>query len=422
MSCKQKKHGEDIQLWRDKVGISSFLEIMIPAGLILTIAIKLLFNKNGKAVAVYLALVLCPIFLFYFKEAFLLLKKSKLSKVVIGFVFIFSITLFRGGGGLELKKWFHFFEFCAGVMALPFALKLLQKNANLFRSTIRILFICLAIAGIYSIISFSHTHNVSRIQYHIGDVHPILIGQRFGFLFILFLVFIAGEPKKSWICFVVDCFLMVIFLLVVIYTYSRAAYIGVLISAGAFLVFKGRDKYFYWLICSAISLSIISSKFFVFFFSKTEDVEIISKVVGRGSAGRFKIWSELVSRMHGLDFLIGRGYWASDTTIEVFGPSGVHPHGIYMFSFYHGGLLLLLMHVFVVCFAFIIGIKSAKRGYIFLLLLFLFSFFPALTEGIYIFGLRGGELRFPVILFWLLVGVAIFQENENKAMENKYEL
>ena len=150
------------------------------------------------------------------------------------------------------------------------------------------------------------------------------------------------------------------------------------------------------------------------FFMETPEVKVsfekMTKFIDRADSGRFELWSTMLSDMSLSNMIFGKGYYFSHSYAERLGYAFTHPHSAFMFSFFHGGIILLIFHGLILFECFVHGLADFREKKSPLLLLLLgFSLFPQLTNGITIYDIviRFSEM---VIIFWTMVGIALKKE------------
>lgn len=139
--------------------------------------------------------------------------------------------------------------------------------------------------------------------------------------------------------------------------------------------------------------------------SFTSTVNFIERLDGN----RLKLWIHILSEMSFLDWILGKGYYYNHSYVDVLGPTFMHPHSAFMFSLFHGGLILLILHLTMVYECLKIGLIEFKSNSPYLLMIVGFSLLPQLTNGISIYDL-GNRFSEMVIIFWLMLSVAIYKE------------
>lgn len=281
------------------------------------------------------------------------------------------------------------------------------------------------LSSFISIIYFLY-HDELRLMNCFNPSYPIHDGVRFGLL-IIFLLFLFNKTSSKK-----EIFVILISISIIIYsvflTYSRTAILAVILTILSTCFFKFRSKGL---------LPILSLIFAILVFAITPDnislnnitsynvnnltKEIIqtqnntsfnniSSLVERNDAGRLNLWKFIYKSMNGNEHIFGKGFLANDSFVDSHGVCAIHPHSAFMFSYFHGGIILLLLHILILLEVLKIALKKIKDSNSFLLFLFIFySFIPQLTNGESIFIITKGFSECEII-FWIPVSLGIYYD------------
>jgi len=269
-----------------------------------------------------------------------------------------------------------------------------------------------SIGAICSLIFFylHHTFPITRFQHYYNTESNAVHSSWFmGFATILSAsFFLQTRPTKTrWGFCALSAFSL--FFMATLYTHTRSTIIS-LFGAATLFLFSGKKNTKKLITLSAVAT--ISIGIYIASLHFASDImEWTSTVTSPPSSKlgsvrprgvwcnnpananiRISTWKELVNSMSSKEFVFGKGLEAK----YKFSTKINHPHSGYIWALYHGGLVGLLLFLYLLVEAFIAAIKTGKSAYIPAHLLF-FGCLIYLMDGKSLVS----KLRYDWLLAWI---------------------
>ena len=362
---------------------------------------------------------------FFVKESFQF-RLSYLKSIIFLFFTYNLISLFFTPDLFSLDKFLKVIRYImyliAFIIMINFSMPVFKKECI---SLSRLVY--LPVLGSFISIIYFLYHGELRLMNCFNPSYPIHDGVKFGLL-IIFLLFLFNKTTSKK-----EFFLILISISIISYavflTYSRTAILAVVLTILSTCFFKFRSKGLlpiFSLIFATLLFIItpenISSNNVTSYkvnnlakeIIETQHSDIsfneISSLVERSDAGRFSLWKTIYKSMSGNEHIFGKGFLANHSFNESHGICAIHPHSAFMFSYFHGGTILLLLHILILLEVFKISLKKIKNSNSFLLFLFIiYSFIPQFTNGESIFIIAKGFSECEII-FWIPVSLGLYYE------------
>ena len=264
-----------------------------------------------------------------------------------------------------------------------------------------------SISAIYSVICF-FVDDSTRLMNAFNPVNPIHDVTLYGFCCVFILALLSSGQNR--ICASLLLLNFVILVFTVFLGGSRSISGSLLISTIIYICFV-KDKRIFLPLGILVGMFIIYQCLPVFIDDQIikELIAYTASFIERHDGHRFMLWTHMLSEMSYSDWILGKGYYHNHSYVDVFGPTFMHPHSAFIFSLFHGGLILLIIHIKLVYLCLKIGLSEFKENSPYLLMIVGFSLLPQLTNGITIYDI-GNRFSEMVIIFWLMLSVAIHKE------------
>lgn len=338
-------------------------------------------------------------------------KKSFLFRGVVLLFFFNFATLFWGEQVADIELSVKFLRRILYTTTFISGITLSQPLFHKYPKVIlTVLFICSLGAG-YSLIQFFSDPSIHRLTFHFEGGHPNQAGWIYGLVGVGIIAAFRKNlsEKRTMLIFAT----LTLLFFTVLMTASRSSILGILSTLCVFIFFV-RDRRA-WIPCTAMLIAILlyipSSQHFKNTPGKSR--YSAQRLISRKDAGRLSIWGYLIDRMDAKDKVIGKGFLADDTSKDHRAAILSHSHSLYVSSFYHGGIIALLLHIGILTGAIVIGFRETKNGRISIILLLAFMFIPSLTDGK---GIMNLSTKFPpeILLFWIPISLAVAAESSEK--------
>jgi hypothetical protein len=318
------------------------------------------------------------------------------------------ISLFYGEETATVKLVFKFIRriiytvgfICGTSIAMP----LLKRHR---KAVFYALLPCAAAGAAISLYLFYTTPHMARAPYHFQDLHPNAAAWMYGMLGVGIM---GCLRKQSTLSDRIWAFLALALLFsAIMMTSSRSGILGIASALPVFIATTRDKRILPVLLAAGVALAVYLFSGHDMQHSDKGRLISIEKLVSRKDSGRLTFWKELIGRMDGKEYLIGRGFFADHTTAQLDPEIWFTPHSLYLSSFYHGGAITLFLHLSLYIATVWIGFGNIKSGSNSLMLFAAFAFIPSLVDGKSIIDL---SIKFPpaVLLFWIPVAMAAGSE------------
>ena len=347
------------------------------------------------------SVVAIPIAILIPRELFRFKSKSLIYKISLLFMGSIFISLFIGDEQITSKAVMNLFRRCfyiiSCLIAAPLAMPLFRK----YKKPLSGLLLIASAFAIYPLFHFATTPNLTRLI----KLAPDLDANTTGWIYVILSGFILNTcPKKASLKWILPCLLSLIVLFsAIMLTASRTSILGMLGLLGVFLVFSRDRRLVMALFALIVSAGVywhggkisqpsqtvrqkvattsvsapsapnpkeiekktptpepvpIAQKKAILTAQQSTPVKPNASII-RGAPYRPQIWSALLERMEGLEKLSGRGHlsFAGHAEFSI-------PHCMYLATYYHAGILALLLHISLTILLLILGFRAAKTGFL----------------------------------------------------------
>ncbi len=258
-----------------------------------------------------------------------------------------------------------------------------------------------------------NTGGEDKFTMNFGVLHHNLTAKFVSFLSLL-IMGLSWSSKKTGFLLLIFASLFICYL-AVLATASRGAILG-LVTVFAVVCFAARDRNCLVMLAAAVcafgGFKAVENHFEAI-APNAQDVEVsVDSFLDRKDSGRLQFWGRLLQRVDSDEYLFGTGYLTYDGCIEH--PRWFpHAHGLYMSSFFHGGLVSLGLHVAIVLAVLVKGWQAAKVGKYMVLIFLSYMFIPALVDGKTLI-FMDHKYHIDMLLFWSPVAVSISYLNKKE--------
>jgi O-antigen ligase len=262
-----------------------------------------------------------------------------------------------------------------------------QKNLNLLQY---VFIACAVIASLVSIFQFYQQHPFpqSRLQNTLHDLHPVITANFFALAFLVTTFQIVQNKNKKY-QLVIFIFAALTLVSAVLLTHSRGAILGLIICGVSILAIK-KLRY---LVIFLILIGLLGFAYWLF------EPSLFESLFQRGSSNRFTIYKILIERVSDTR-LFGLGTIADETIDFNTYYTFQHAHSIFLASYYHIGIVGLMVHGLIAFYAvyqsFIIYSRTGQ-----------WLPFCIIIFGLFCLNVDGSFVIKPYLMEWLLFWVPV---------------
>jgi hypothetical protein len=366
--------------------------------------------------------ILLPVLIFIPKQILYLFKERTLFRLSVLYLAFMLLSMIWGEDPFSAGKFIKQFRCLLYIVTFltAYSVAFTACSEKVKTTLVQIGAIAVAIGACYSLSYFlSHIMPNARLGYHLHTTHPNKTGWLYGFVAIALLSTI--KEKRSWKELLAFAAILSTLFTAVLFTSSRSAILGIMLSSGCFCILTKDRRIFCAL--AALTMAFLFYSLTSVYLSKNPHltaaqsetslqmnnpiIQTTSRVMiapdqlwKRKGAGRTRIWKTVLGRMSPTDYLWGKGLLAHDGTDH---ERIQFAHSTLLSSLYKGGVIALTLHLSILISTGYMSLKLIKNKIYAPLLLFLFALFPLTIDGRLFFAKPTPES----LLFWIPVALVL---------------